>query len=43
MIDVPPTLAHAVRSRLEVSACPRAVLEEISAINLELLAHRELD
>jgi hypothetical protein len=29
--------------RLEISARLRAVLEEISAVNLELLARRELD
>jgi hypothetical protein len=43
MVYVPATLADAVRSRLEVSARLRAVLEEISALNLELLARRELD
>ena len=43
MVYVPATLADAVRSRLEVSARLRAVLEEVSALNLELLARRELD
>jgi len=43
MVYVPATLAGAVRSRLEVSARLRQVLEEISAVNLELLARRELD
>ena len=43
MVYVPATLAGAVRSRLEVSAGLRQVLEEISAVNLELLARRELD
>ncbi|HEY2577032.1 MAG TPA: DUF6788 family protein [Streptosporangiaceae bacterium] len=43
MVYVPAPLADAVRSRLEVSARLRAVLEEISAVNLELLARRELD
>src|SRR5580658_8098970 len=43
MVYVPAALAGAVRSRLEVSARLRAVLEEISAVNLELLARRELD
>ena len=36
-------LAGAVRSRLEVTRRLQAALEEISAINLELLARRELD
>lgn len=43
MIYVPAVLADAVRSRLEISALLRGMLEEISAINLELLARRELD
>jgi hypothetical protein len=43
MVYVPAALADAVRSRLEVSARLRQVLEEISAVNLELLARRELD
>jgi uncharacterized protein DUF6788 len=43
IVYVPATLADAVRSRLEISARLRGVLEEISAVNLELLARRELD
>jgi hypothetical protein len=43
MVYVPATLAGAIRDRLEVSARLRAVLEEISTVNLELLARRELD
>ncbi|HXZ77078.1 MAG TPA: DUF6788 family protein [Streptosporangiaceae bacterium] len=43
MIYVPAVLAGAVRSRLEVTRRLQAALEEISAINLELLARRELD
>ena len=43
LVYVPAMLAHAVRSYLEVSGRLRALLEEISAINLELLARRELD
>ena len=36
-------LAEVVRSRVEISRRLREVLGEISAINLELLARRELD
>ena len=43
MVYVPATLAEAIRLRMEISARLRAVLEEISAVNLELLARRELD
>lgn len=43
MVYVPAVLAGAVRGRLEESARMRQALEEISAINLELLARRELD
>jgi hypothetical protein len=43
MIYVPAVLAEAVRARLETSARLREALEEISAINLELLARRELE
>jgi hypothetical protein len=39
---VPARLAEAVRAQVEVSARVRQALEEISAINLELLARREL-
>lgn len=40
---VPAMLAETVRSHVEVSGRLRALLEEISTINLELLARRELD
>ena len=43
MVYVPAALADAVRARLGTSARLRQALEEISAINLELLARRELD
>jgi hypothetical protein len=43
LVYVPAALAEAVRERLEVSAQLQALLEEISAINLELLSRRELD
>jgi hypothetical protein len=43
MIYVPAVLADAVRAHLEVSRRLQGALEEISAINLELLARRELD
>ena len=43
MMYVPAVLAGAVRSRLEVSGRVREALAEISAINLELLARRELE
>jgi hypothetical protein len=43
LVYVPAALAEAVRARVEVSARLRGQLEEISAINLELLARRELD
>jgi hypothetical protein len=43
MIYVPAVLADAVRAQLEVTSRLQAALEEISAINLELLARRELD
>ena len=43
LVYVPAMLAQAVRSYLEVSGRLRALLEEISAINLELLARRELE
>jgi hypothetical protein len=43
LVYVPAGLAEAVRDRLEVSARLQALLEEISAINLELLSRRELD
>jgi len=43
MVYVPAVLAEAVRARLADSARLQEALEEISAINLELLARRELD
>lgn len=43
LVYVPAGLAEGVRDRLEVSARLRAALEEISAINLELLSRKELD
>ena len=43
MVYVPAVLADAVRAHLEISRRLQAALEEISAINLELLARRELD
>jgi hypothetical protein len=43
LVYVPTGLAEALRDRLEVSARLRALLERISAINLELLSRRELD
>jgi hypothetical protein len=43
MVYVPAMLAEAVRVRLEDSSRLGRALEEISAINLELLARRELD
>jgi Family of unknown function (DUF6788) len=43
LVYVPAGLAQAVRDRLDVSARLQALLEEISAINLELLSRKELD
>lgn len=43
LLYVPAELADAVRGRLELTAQMQAVLEEISAINLELLRRRKLD
>jgi hypothetical protein len=43
MLYVPAVLAEAVRARLEVSKRLQETLEEISAVNLELLSRRELD
>ena len=40
---LPGGLADAVRAQVETSRRLRGMLEEISAINLELLARRELD
>jgi hypothetical protein len=43
LVYVPATLAEVVRAHLEHSKRLQALLAEISAINLELLARRELD
>src|SRR5713101_5861912 len=43
LVYVPAALAEAVRTQVETSRRLRQMLEEISAINLELLARRELD
>jgi Family of unknown function (DUF6788) len=43
LVYVPAGLAQAVAQRVEVSVLLRDLLEQISAINLELLARRELD
>jgi hypothetical protein len=43
LVYVPAALAEVVRSRVEISRRLRDLLEEISAINLELLARRELE
>jgi hypothetical protein len=43
LVYVPAVLAQAVREHLQVSELVTGLLEEISAINLELLARRELD
>jgi hypothetical protein len=43
MVYVPAVLADAVRAHLEVTSRVQAALEEISAVNLELLSRRELD
>src|SRR5690349_23507998 len=43
LVYVPAGLADVIRDRLDVSARLQAVLEEISAINLELLSRKELD
>jgi hypothetical protein len=43
LVYVPAVLAQAVREHLEVTGLVCGLLEEISAINLELLARRELD
>jgi Family of unknown function (DUF6788) len=42
LVYVPARLADAVRAQVEVSTRLREALEDISAINLELLARREL-
>ena len=43
LVYVPAALAEAVRSRVEISRRLREVLGEISQVNLELLARRELE
>jgi hypothetical protein len=43
MVYVPAVLAGAVRAHLGISRRLRGALEEVSAVNLELLARRELD
>jgi hypothetical protein len=43
LVYVPAGLAEIVRDRLEVSARLQGLLQEISAINLELLSRKELD
>jgi hypothetical protein len=40
---VPAAMAEDLRRRVELSARVEAALQEISAINVELLARRELD
>ena len=43
MVYVPAVLADAVRAHLQTSARLQETLEQISAVNLELLSRRELD
>jgi len=43
LVYVPAALAEAVRARVQASRRLRGMLEEISAINLELLVRRELE
>jgi len=43
LVYVPAGLAETVARHVEVSARLRGLLEQISAVNLELLARRELD
>ena len=43
LVYVPAVLAQTVAQHLQVSGLLRDLLEEISAVNLELLARRELD
>jgi|SRR5262245_5405758 len=43
LMYVPAALAEAVGARVEISRRLRAVLGEISQVNLELLARRELE
>jgi hypothetical protein len=42
LVYVPASLAEAVRERVELTETAEAALAEISAVNLELLARREL-
>src|SRR5437588_838324 len=42
LLYVPASMAEAVRQRVELTEAAEAALAEISAINLELLARREL-
>jgi hypothetical protein len=42
LVYVPSSLTEQVRSRVELTAAAETTLEEISAINLELLRRREL-
>jgi hypothetical protein len=42
LVYVPSSLTEQVRSRVELTAAAETALEEISAINLELLRRREL-
>jgi len=43
MVYVPAVLADAVRAHLEIAGRLQETLEQISAVNLELLSRRELD
>jgi hypothetical protein len=43
LVYVPAVLAQTVAEHLQVSGLLTGLLEEISAINLELLARRQLD
>ena len=43
LVYVPAALADAVRRRVSLTEAAEAALAEISAINVELLARRELD
>src|SRR6266545_3164843 len=43
LLYVPAALAEVVRRRVELTEATEAALAEISAINLELLARRELE
>ncbi|MGI9149685.1 MAG: DUF6788 family protein [Chloroflexota bacterium] len=43
LVYIPASLAEAVQQRVEMTARQEGVLEEISALNLELLARRALD